>query len=113
MRRKLKIHLSRNKKRQAICLLRHASFSVPPSLTRHYWGHGMQASFEMTFVAKGFSRPEEAAATDGGDGDGLEAGSGSAIPSGEPDVQVVTKVKGPEPGQLCREWSYASFLLVC
>lgn len=71
-----------------------------------------QASFEMTFVAKGYSRywasrPPVEAEVEGdqdGDPDAVESATAVAkappVPEGGPDVTVVTVVKGPEPGKL-------------
>lgn len=73
----------------------------------------------MTFVAKGYSSPELAAAPATGtstttqEGD-AEAGAAtntvtaSCTPA-EPDVTIVTRVKGPEPGKYrawSRSWQY-------
>lgn len=72
-----------------------------------------QASFEMTFVAKGYSRywafrpPVEGGVEGGQDGvpdqDAAESATAVAqappVPEGGPDVTVVTVVKGPEPGK--------------
>lgn len=72
-----------------------------------------QTSFEMTFVAKGYSNATAAlpAPAEGGDLSSAEAGSTeSSGPVGEPDMSIVTKVKGPEPGEFCvqREVALAS-----
>lgn len=70
-----------------------------------------QTSFEMTFLAKGYSTPPTAAeppATPaaGADPGEVEAAAAAAAavaapapPAIEPDVTVVTRVKGPEPGE--------------
>ncbi|CAN0032255.1 unnamed protein product, partial [Discosporangium mesarthrocarpum] len=50
-----------------------------------------QTSFEMLFLAKGYSPEAGPSTTD------AESGA-TAQPPGIPDVTVVTKVQGPEPG---------------
>lgn len=61
----------------------------------------LQASFEMTFVAKGYSNAEAASpAVGGGDPAAVESAMATPeVPAGEPDMTVVTRVKGPEPGE--------------
>lgn len=68
-----------------------------------------QTSFEMTFVAKGYSKywaskPAVQGAVEGveeGDPDAVESATVTPpVPEGGPDVTVVTVVKGPEPGEL-------------
>lgn len=69
-----------------------------------------QTSFEMTFVAKGYSRywafrpPVEGAAEEGEEGGDPDAAESARalppVPEGGPDVTVVTVVKGPEPGDV-------------
>lgn len=59
-----------------------------------------QTSFEVVFVAKGFSSGRENSSSDA-DADPAAIESATAAPSspiGEPDMTIVTRVKGPEPG---------------
>ncbi|CAM9907414.1 unnamed protein product, partial [Hapterophycus canaliculatus] len=62
-----------------------------------------ETSFEITFVAKGYSSPvgtAEATAAGAPEASPVdtEAGEATEAPMGEPDVTIVTRVKGPEPG---------------
>lgn len=68
----------------------------------------LQASFEMTFVAKGYSTtPDEHNSAPGGTADGdvdtidaLESAAASPVNIlSEPDVTIITRVRGPEPGK--------------
>lgn len=59
----------------------------------------------MTFVAKGYSSPPttDDAAPAPVDASEVESATPTAtapVPAGEPDVTIVTRVKGPEPGVL-------------
>ncbi|CAM9883178.1 unnamed protein product [Scytosiphon promiscuus] len=62
-----------------------------------------EASFQMTFVAKGYSSPPStaeaatAASATAPEASPVDAEAAEA-PVGEPDLTIVTRVKGPEPG---------------